>query len=82
MHGKRVGIVVRRQRYRCDHCHQPFLDPLQGVDEHHRMTVRLRSYLETQALSRPFSALAELSGFDEKTVRRVLGDAVKQWDKT
>ncbi len=46
------------------------------------MTVRLRSYLETQALSRPFSALAEEIGLEEKTVRRVLVDAVKQWDKT
>lgn len=81
MHGKRVGILVERHRYRCRGCGRTFADPLPGFDDHYRMTVRLRQYLAPQAVKRPFAALADEVGLDEKTVRSVFHEAVHEWDR-
>ncbi len=80
MHGKRVGLVVQRQRYRCPRCGHTFLDQVPGMDEHHRVTARLKMYVAKKVLSRPFTALAEEVGLDEKTVRVLFGEAVANWD--
>ena len=80
MHGKRVGLVVQRQRYRCPRCGLTFLDQVPGMDEHHRVTARLKMYVAEKVLSRPFTALAEEVGLDEKTVRVLFGEAVANWD--
>ncbi len=80
IHGKRIGLVAQRQRYRYPRCGQTFLDQVPGMDEHHRVTVRLKTYVAEKVLSRPFTALAEEVGLDEKAVRVVFGEAVADWD--
>lgn len=80
MHGKRVGLVVQRQRYRCHRCGHIFLDQVPGMDKHHRLTARLKMYVVGKVLSRPFTALAEEVGLDEKTVRVLFRMVVADWD--
>ena len=81
MHGKRVGLIVQRQRYRCLQCRRTFVDAIPGLDDHHRVTERLKIFVAEQVLSRPFTAVATEVGLDEKTIRAVFRAAVQTWDQ-
>lgn len=51
-HGKRVGILLTRTRYRCQECKETFLQRLDEVDDGKQMTRRLAEYIEAQSLRR------------------------------
>ena len=80
-HGKRVGISLRRKRYRCKECTRTFMEPLKFVDESRSMTKRLVEYIEKQSLKRTFTSLSEEIGLDEKTIRNVFKDYAKELEK-
>jgi transposase len=81
-HGKRVGIVLDRVRFRCQECEQTFLQPLPDVDEGRQMTRRLVRYIEEQSIQRTFTAVAGDVGVDEKTVRNLFRTYVARLDAT
>ncbi|MHB1610154.1 MAG: hypothetical protein ACYCT0_00525 [Sulfobacillus sp.] len=58
MHGKRVGLLVQRQRYRCHQCRRTCVDPTPGPDDQRRVTERLKIFVAQQMLARPFTAVA------------------------
>lgn len=70
-HGKRTEIVVGRQRYRCKECGSAFLEPLPDMDPDHDATQRMVSWIEQQALRRPFAQVAKDVEVGESTVRRI-----------
>jgi transposase len=76
IHGKRVGIRVVRQRYRCKACNGIFVDPLTGLDENRMMTTRLIKYIRDESLKRTFVSIAEDIGVDERTIRNVFKEHV------
>lgn len=78
--GKRVGILVRRSRFKCLDCGRTFLQPLEEMHPGHRMTNRLVAYLEEQSLARTFAAVSRDVGLDEKTVRIVFDAHVRRLD--
>lgn len=71
IHGKRVGIIVQRGRFRCRDCGRTFLQPLPDVDERHNMTVRLVDYIERESLWRTFVSISDDTGVCEGTVRNI-----------
>jgi transposase len=76
MHGKRVGMVVVRQRYRCLECDKTFQQLLPEMDERRNMTRRLAAYIAERSLVRTFTQVAEDVGVNEKTVRNVFREHV------
>lgn len=82
MHGKRVGVRVERQRYRCGGCGVTHLQPLPDMDDKRQMTRRLVTYIEREALRRTFVSVASETGVDEKTVRNVFHDHIAQLEAT
>ena len=70
-HGKRLGIRIIRQRYRCKTCGNVFIDPLMEMDEDHAMTNRLVKYIQEQSLLRTFTSIADDVGVDEKLIRNI-----------
>jgi len=82
MPGKRVGIHVERQRYRCTNCHHTMLQPLPHMDQKHQMTKRLLSHIAEASLRRTFISIAEECGLDEKTIRNVFHEHVGHLDET
>jgi transposase len=82
MHGKRVGIHVERQRYRCSNCGHTMLQPLPHMDEKHQMTKRLLKHIGEASLRRTFVSIAEECGLDEKTVRNVFREHAAELDET
>lgn len=73
---KRVGISVRRYRYKCRSCDATFWEPMDDVDDKRKMTNRLVGYIEQQSMQRTFLDVAELTGVTEGTVRNVFRDYV------
>jgi transposase-like protein len=71
MHGKRISLIVDRQRYRCTGCGKTFMEALPEIDEARSITRRLRSYVEQESLKRSFVSIADEVGIHEKTVRRI-----------
>jgi transposase len=80
MQGKRVGIMVKRQRYKCLECGQTFHQPISDMDEKRHMTRRLVEYVERRSLERTFSEVAADIGVDEKTVRNIFREHIAKLD--
>jgi transposase len=80
IHGKRVGIKVQRQRYRCADCKGTFQQLLPDMDEKRTMTSRLLAYIQTQSLVKKFTEVSHDVGVNEKTVRNIFNDFVTTLD--
>ncbi|NEV75616.1 ISL3 family transposase [Rhodopseudomonas sp. BR0C11] len=80
VHGKPVVIKVSRQRFRCRHCSETFLQPLPDMDDTRRMTRRCVEYIEKQSLVRTYSSIAEDLNVSPKTVRMVSYDHLEALD--
>lgn len=83
IHGKRVGLLIKRQRYRCRECNQTFWERLDHtIDEKRSCTKRLLSYIEKQSLKRTFVSVSEDVGMDEKTIRNIFRDYINRLEGT
>lgn len=82
IHGKRVGIKVIRQRYRCKSCSNVFIDPLIGMNEIHMMTARLVKFIQEESIKRTFTSIAEDVGVDERVIRNIFRDYIKVQEAT
>lgn len=74
IHGKHVSILAVRKRYRCRTCQKIFPQPVTGLHEGRKLTERLVLYIQAQAQSRPFAAVAGEVGVDEKTIRAIFNE--------
>jgi transposase len=69
--GKPVVIVWDRQRYRCQHCGETFLQPSKDIDPNHLMTTRLVKHIQNAVLTRTYTEVAREVGLSDGTVRNV-----------
>ena len=81
IHGKRVGILVNKKRFRCKKCGSTFFESLNMMNDKRQMTKRLLEYLEKQSLKRTNVSIAEEVGLDEKTVRNIITDYIERQGK-
>lgn len=82
MHGKRVGIYIDTQRYRCQGCQRTFFQVLPDLAENRMMTDRLVRWIGDRSLKRTFASLAEETGVVEGTIRNIFRDYVNELEKT
>jgi transposase len=80
LHGKRVHLIVKRQRYACQSCEQTFQQVLPDMDERRNMTVRLLGYIRRLSLEKKFTEIAEEVGVNEKTVRNIFHEHIEALD--
>lgn len=78
IHGKRVGIKIMRQRYKCLECEKTFQQQLPDMDEKRTMTRRLLAYIRRRSLERTFTEVASDVGLDERTIRNIFNDYVDE----
>ncbi|GFN32392.1 ISL3 family transposase [Paenibacillus xylaniclasticus] len=76
MHGKRVGIWIKRQRYKCKSCSSTFMEPLPDMDDKRTATRRLVEHIERESLETTFVKLSTQVGVNEKTIRNIFNDYV------
>src|SRR5699024_9923136 len=77
IHGKRVTLWVIRRRYRCRACSATFRSELPGMVEGFRMTLRLHEHVEKESFNQPYAFVAQHTGLDEKTVRKIFNARVE-----
>ena len=82
IHGKRVAILIERQRYRCKSCNGTFFANIEDLDGKRNSTNRLIEYIEKQSLSHTFVSIAKSVGVDEKTIRNIFRDYVERLSET
>src|SRR5699024_9092864 len=75
---KRVGIYVKRQRYKCRECNKTFLEYLPDMDVNRSVTIRLINWIQETSLEKTFTNVAEEIGVDEKTIRNIFNDFVDE----
>jgi transposase len=68
MHGKRVEILVKRQRYLCRGCGRSQAADLQHMHSKHRLTQRCYEYIVANGAKRTWRALGDELGIDPQTV--------------
>lgn len=69
-HGKRVGVLLTRNRYRCQDCGKTFLQPIPDADERSQMTRRLAAAIRRAAAGGfTFASIADAVGVSERAVR-------------
>ncbi|MDQ0255562.1 transposase [Evansella vedderi] len=81
MHAKRVGILIKRQRYKCRECNETFFEMLPYMDDSRSVTKRLIKWIEQTSLKKPFTNVAEDIGVNEKTVRNIFQEYVARLDQ-
>ena len=74
--GRPVRILAHAQRFKCRECGGTFIQPLGGIHQDSRMTVRCVEFIQTQCLRQTFLHIAELVGCDDKTVRNLAGNYI------
>ncbi|MFM9281190.1 ISL3 family transposase [Paenibacillus jiagnxiensis] len=83
IHGKRVELLIKRQRYRCRDCNRTFWEHLNHtIDEKRNCTKRLLCYIEKQSLKRTFVSISEEVGLHEKTIRSIFRDYINRLKET
>lgn len=78
MHAKRVGIYVKRQRYKCRECNETFFENLPDMDVNRSVTKRLIDWIQVASLENTFTSVADEIGVDKKTVRNIFNDCVTE----
>ncbi|MEQ1560774.1 MAG: ISL3 family transposase [Methyloglobulus sp.] len=81
MHGRRVGILLARKRYKCRSCGITFIQGCNDINDRHRATNRLVKYVENKGLVMTFTSVAEEIGVTEGTVRNIVGDYIGRLEK-
>lgn len=75
MHGKKVTILYRFQRYRCGGCGNVETSSIHPeMDEKRGVTLRLIKHVMDNSHKRTFTSLAEELDVHEKTIRNIVGD--------
>lgn len=83
IHGKRVGLIIKRQRYRCRNCKHTFWERLDHtIDEKRNCTKWLLKYIEKQSLKRTFVSISEGVWLNEKTIRNIFRDCINRLEET
>lgn len=81
IHGRRVGIFLERKRYRCRNCLKTFFQACTDVNDNHRATNRLVSYIEKSAIIRTCVSVADEIGLSEGLIRGILKNYTAKLDK-
>lgn len=76
--GKRVGIKIKRKRYKCRSCEGTFNEVVEGTHEKRKMTDRLVTYIEKQAVKSTFMEVSRNIGVDEGTIRNIFSEYVER----
>jgi transposase len=81
IHGRRVGVLLERKRYKCRGCSKTFSQDCSDINDNHRATNRLVEYVENNALDRTFTSVADEIGVTEGTVRKIVGSYIEKLEE-
>lgn len=59
IHTKRVGLIIKRQRYKCGECNETFFEDLPDMDVKRSVTNRLLIWIQETSLEKTFTSVAD-----------------------
>lgn len=68
---KRVGLMVKRRKYRCMECNALFYEYCESIPRKDRLTQRLRDYIADESKKRSFTELETELDISKVTVREI-----------
>lgn len=80
--GKRVGINILGNRYKCQDCSTTFSESYKSIDDRDKITNRLRNHIQEQSLKRPFANIADEFSISSTTVKRIFSEYVEEQEQT
>ena len=81
MFDKRVGINIQGHRYKCQECNTTFSASYHSINDRDKVTNRLRSHIQVQALKKPFANIADEFSISPTTVKRIFTEYVETHEK-
>ena len=69
--GKRVGLILKRRRFKCMECNQTFIELCDSIAPKARMTNRLRDYIAEQSKRKSFIELERELDISNVTIRKI-----------
>ena len=78
MFGKRVGINIKGNRYKCRDCSKTFSETYKSIDDRDKITKRLYDYIQSQSLKKPFAHIADEFSISPTTVKRIFTEYVEE----
>jgi transposase len=79
--GAPARLKAKVQRFQCRSCKGTFLQPLGGIRDDRRMTLRCANYIQARCLMDTFVRIAEDVGCDDKTVRNLAWEYIASLDE-
>lgn len=75
-HGKSVKLIIKRRRYRCKSCKTSMSEVLPNIDENHRMTNRLMTFINERISIDTPSQIARTVHLNETTIRNIIKESL------
>lgn len=82
LRGKRVGLTVNVQRYKCRDCGKTSMQNVGFLDTKRAATQRLVRYIETESLRRTFTSIGYEVGLSEAAIRAIFKDHLRYLEET
>ena len=80
MPAKRVGLLVKSQRYKCNECVATFFESLPNIDEGRSVTNRLVKWIQEASVERTFTSVTNEIGVDETDCTKTFNDYVDEFE--
>lgn len=79
--GHRVGVLIAGTRYLCKHCNRTFVDRLLCAGESDKTTLRLKEYITSESLKKPFLQIEKELDIKSTTIKRYFKEYVENKEK-
>ena len=79
--GKRVGLNIDVQRFRCKECGKTFTQALPEMSEQYKMSERLEQFIKKHSILRPYAHIAKEVGVADATVYNLFSDHITDLSK-
>ncbi len=70
----RVDLILSVPRYKCNDCNAVFRTPFDSIVSNRQITVRLYEQLRRDTFSRPFTQIADTTGYTESQIRNIFDE--------
>ncbi len=75
---KRVGLMLKRRRYKCMECESTFYEPCDSIPSKSRLTTRFREYIGEQSKRRSFIELERELDISNVTIREIFFEEMEK----
>ena len=80
IHGKPVKLILRHTRYKCPCCGKTFYQPFRDIERNCKVTLRLKEYIQSESLKKPFLEVGYACDLSHTSVRKYFKEQIEVLD--